>query len=155
MMDRPFCRRSTSAGHRKMRQRGAALFFWTIYGEFSHMTTTRILVAEFETRLAIVRTSDMRITPRNNSATFLEEEYGGRRDCDPTVTGIIAGTAETCEGTLHEASGLGRWRPRSKFPIFVIPTLKESFRNRMSTVVESRPVQKILMIDLRIQHDRW
>lgn len=45
----------------------------------------------------------MKIGPSNNSATFFEEEYVERGDCDPTTIGIIAGTAETGEGTLYEA----------------------------------------------------
>jgi len=71
-----------------------------------------LLVAESEIRLAIVLASDMKISPRNNSATLFFKKYGGREDCDPTVTGTIAGTAETGESKLHEASGLGRWRAR-------------------------------------------
>jgi hypothetical protein len=83
----------------------------------------------------------MKISPRNNSATLFKK-YGGRGDCDPTVTGTIAGTAETGESKLHEASGLGRWRARCKVPTFVTFTLKESFRHRMSAVAESKSTEK-------------
>ena len=91
----------------------------------------------------------MKVSPRNNSATLFKE-YGGRGDCDPTVTGTIAGTAETGGSKLHKASGLGRWRARCKVPTFVTFTLKESFRNRIAAVAESKSIEK----GLKTHHDR-